>query len=112
MFKNTFALGFAVVMMSGGAALAWDDAYKGTYNDPNSNFRYNAVPGVANYCPAGLAPVQIGGEICCGVANAGPYVDRAGGHRTTRRYTPRPATQAGVKGAYYTPEGVKGVVRQ
>ncbi|MHA6326779.1 hypothetical protein [Roseivivax sp. CAU 1753] len=115
MFKTTAALSFAALIMSSGAALAWDDAYKGTYNDPNSNFRYNTVPGVANYCPAGLQPVQIGGEICCGVPNAGPYIDRAGGHRkakTVYKRAPRPVTHAGIKGTYFTPEGVKGVVRQ
>ncbi|MHA7877289.1 hypothetical protein [Roseivivax sp.] len=106
MFFRTAALAMAALCLSGGAALAWDDAYKGTHNDPNSNFRYNAVPNVANYCPAGLAPVQIGGEICCGVANAGPYVDRAGGARHYR------ASHAGAKGSYYAPVGEKGVMRR
>ncbi|SIT12565.1 hypothetical protein SAMN05421759_11846 [Roseivivax lentus] len=104
MLKKTAALGLAALMLTGGAAFA-SDAYTGTYNDPNSNFRYNEFPGVANYCPAGLQPVQIGGEICCGIPNAGPYVDRAGGHRTVRAST----YHAGVKGMDYSSEGIKGM---
>lgn len=108
MFKKTAALGLAALLMTSGAAVA-SDAYTGTYNDPNSNFRYNEVRGVANYCPAGLQPVQIGGEICCGVPNAGPYVDRAGGTRKARSHAPRRVFQAGVKGGYFSSEGIKGM---
>ncbi|MGI3163335.1 hypothetical protein [Pseudooceanicola sp. 200-1SW] len=30
-----------------------------------------AYPSGANYCPAGLQPVQLGGEVSCGTPNAG-----------------------------------------
>ena len=108
MFIRSAALGLATLCLTGGAALA-NDAYTGTHNDPNSNFLYHEVRGVANYCPAGLQPVQIGGEICCGKPNAAPYVDRAG---AVRKVYHRPAqSHAGVKGTYYAPEGEKGVTR-
>ncbi len=32
-----------------------------------------AYPSKANYCPAGLQPVTVGGVICCGVPNAHGY---------------------------------------
>lgn len=59
----------------------------------------------ANYCPAGLQPITIGGVICCGTPNTtAHYIDRAGGRKKVhrkkvRRHAPR----------YYAVEGEKGV---
>ncbi|MFZ7091951.1 hypothetical protein [Primorskyibacter sp. 2E233] len=93
------AVGFA---LTGGAAFAWGDMYMGdATNDPNSNFlmhSYNAP----NMCPAGLQPVTMGGVVCCGVPNAGPYVNRPG----KAAYKPKPA----YKPRAYAPVGEKGVV--
>ncbi|PSL21795.1 hypothetical protein [Shimia abyssi] len=53
-------------------------------------------PASANYCPAGLQPVTIGGVICCGQPNTTePFYNRAGGKRHHYRSSSCPA---GVKG--------------
>ncbi|MBS0124807.1 hypothetical protein [Thetidibacter halocola] len=89
------------VTLSGGAALAWGDMYGGdATNDPNSNFlthEYRA----ASHCPAGLQPVFAAGVIACGVPNAGPYVDRAGGSRGHRPAAPGAHAPVGEKGVVY-----------
>ncbi|WP_121630588.1 hypothetical protein [Tropicibacter alexandrii] len=97
--RNMFRMAAAASLcLAGSSAFAWGDMYMGDgTNDPNSNFlvhSYNAT----NYCPQGLQPVLAGGVICCGVPNAGHYVDRPGKahYKPTKRY--------------YTPEGEKGVV--
>ncbi|MGR3269338.1 hypothetical protein DU478_13230 [Thalassococcus profundi] len=98
----------AVLCCGAGAALAWDDAYKGdaTHN-PNSNVLMHSYPTAANYCPAGLQPVTMGGVICCGEPNAGPYVNRAGGHKRVHKakshvyHAPRAYAPAGEKGVVY-----------
>jgi hypothetical protein len=85
--------------LAGGAAFAWSDIYTGdATNDPNSNFLMHAYD-APNMCPEGLQPVMAGGAICCGVPNAGAYIDRPGkAHRAHR-------SPAG-----YAPVGEKGVV--
>ncbi|WP_425099622.1 hypothetical protein [Tropicibacter sp. S64] len=96
------AAGFA---MTAGAALAWGDAYRGdATNDPNSNFLMHSYPSKENFCPAGLQPVTLGGVICCGVPNAGPYINRAGGKAA---YKPKKKVRAP---AAYAPVGEKGVI--
>ncbi len=96
----------AAFALSGTAAFAWGDMYMGDpTNNPNSNMlvhTYNAP----NYCPAGLQPVSVGGVICCGTPNAGPYVDRPG--KVYRKPSPRTYAPVGVKGVAVP--GDKGVV--
>lgn len=63
-------------------------------NNPNSSFVVHAYP-TANYCPAGLSPVTIGGVVCCGVPNAGPAYT----HKPQRRvHKPRGQYVATGKG--------------
>jgi hypothetical protein len=58
------------------------------------NAKLFPYPASANYCPAGLQPIVLGGVICCGVPNqAGTYSDYQR-HPVTRRvvkqhYAPR-----------------------
>ncbi len=64
-------------ILSASTAFAWQSHYDNGVvtgfqpNNPNTNFRMTAYP-TANFCPAGLSPVSIGGVICCGVPNAAP----------------------------------------
>lgn len=104
---RTLTAAFAALAISGSAALAWGDMYMGdATNDPNSNFLMHSYPTKNNYCPAGLQPVTIGGEICCGVPNAGPYINRAGKVRKViHKPKPKPVHRGPV-----AVEGVKGVV--
>ena len=62
-FKLTAVAGALAITAS--QAMAWGDMYMGdgTHN-PNS-MPVKAYHG-PNYCPAGLAPVVVGGVICCG----------------------------------------------
>ena len=93
----------AALGLSAGAAMAWGDMYMGdATNDPNSNFLMHEYS-APNHCPAGTQPVLAGGVICCGVPNAGPYVDRAGKVRKVSKPVYR-APRA------YAPVGEKGVV--
>ena len=39
----------------------------------------------ANYCPAGLQPIQLGGVICCGVPNQGVTYSQYQAHPAPRR---------------------------
>ncbi|MCT4607755.1 MAG: hypothetical protein N4A70_00955 [Pelagimonas sp.] len=92
----------AALSVSGTAAFAWGDMYMGdATNNPNSNMMVHSYGG-ENYCPAGLQPVYVGGMICCGTPNAGPYINRSGGHKKVKRKMSRPAA--------YAPVGAKGVV--
>lgn len=43
--------------------------------DPNRRVAIWAYPSSANYCPAGLQPVRIGGVICCGTPTHTGYRD-------------------------------------
>lgn len=94
----------AALSISGSAALAWGDMYRGDpTNDPNSNMLVHAYH-APNYCPAGLQPVTVGGVICCGTPNAGPYVDRPGKASYRKRGhapAPRAHAPAGEKGVVY-----------
>lgn len=93
----------AAFTLSGTAAFAWGDMYMGdATNNPNSNMLQHAYH-APNYCPAGLQPVLVGGVVCCGNANAGPYVNRAG---ATRKVYHKPAAAPRA----YAPAGTKGVV--
>ncbi|WP_043843140.1 hypothetical protein [Roseivivax marinus] len=95
----------AAFSLSAGAAAAWDDSYRGeATNDPNSDFMIHSYP-AANHCPQGLQPVVLGGVISCGTPDAGPYINRAGGHATPTRAH----RSYGASGAYAV-EGEKGVV--
>ncbi|MFW2541402.1 hypothetical protein ACN2XU_02080 [Primorskyibacter sp. 2E107] len=97
-------LGLAAgLAMTAGAAFAWGDMYMGdATNDPNSNFLMHSYP-AENLCPAGLQPVTMGGVICCGSPNAGPYINRAG----KAKYTAQPKRKAPTA---YAPAGEKGVI--
>lgn len=109
--RNLTLCGAAALALSAAPALAWDDSYKGdaTHN-PNSNVLMHSVPNVENNCPTGLQPVMMGGVICCGEPNAGPYVNRAGGSKRyvgkTHRHAYAPVGEKGV----YAPIGEKGVI--
>ncbi|MBV0912561.1 hypothetical protein [Anianabacter salinae] len=62
-------------VLSASTAFAWQSNHGVVTgfqpNNPNSSTLVYAYP-TANYCPAGLAPVQIGGVVCCGVPTAYP----------------------------------------
>lgn len=42
-------------------------------------------PASANYCPAGLQPIQMGGVICCGVPNQSVTYSQYQAHPVPRR---------------------------
>jgi hypothetical protein len=88
--------------LSASGALAWGDMYMGDgTNNPNSNMLQHTYH-APNYCPAGLQPVIAGGVICCGVPNAGPYVDRPGrAYRPAVHRAPRAHAPVGEKGVVY-----------
>lgn len=74
------------------SAFAWSsDAYMGKHDSSTSGMLVHSYKSGANYCPAGLEPVMVGGVICCGTPNAGAYIDRPGGvshkkHTHTKTY--------------------------
>ena len=108
-FTKTIAAATAALTFSAGAALAWDDAYKGVVkHSPTANVLMHAYPTATNNCPAGLQPVLVGGVICCGTPNAAPYVNRAGGHKRVVKqkkhyvsHRPRGVAVEGEKGVVY-----------
>ena len=106
-FTQTIPAAVAALVLSTSTAFAWDDAYKGdaTHN-PNSNVLMHEYK-AANNCPAGQQPVMMGGVICCGEPNAGPYINRVSApkKKVVRKYS----APVGVKGVY-APIGEKGVV--
>ena len=101
---KTLAVAATVLVGGSGAALAWGDMYMGDgTNDPNSMvaFPYKGV----NNCPVGLQPISVNGVICCGTpTTTRSYVNRAGGHKKSRKAKMSHAPRV------YAPEGVKGVV--
>lgn len=106
-FTKTLPAAVAALVLSTSTAFALDDAYKGdaTHN-PNSNVLMHEYK-AANNCPAGQQPVMMGGVICCGEPNAGPYINRVSApkKKVVRSYS----APVGVKGVY-APIGEKGVV--
>ncbi|WP_146590717.1 hypothetical protein [Puniceibacterium confluentis] len=106
-FTTYIAAAATALMLSSGAALAWGDMYMGDgTNNPNSNMLVHTFPSSANYCPAGLQPVTVGGQICCGVPTAGAYINRAGG----KRMQPTPVRKVYHAPRAYAPIGEKGVI--
>ena len=101
---RTFAAS-AALALAGSAAFAWGDMYMGDGTHQPSNMALRHAYNAPNHCPAGLQPVLVGGEICCGVPNAGPYVDRPG--KVKRTVVHKPARHAPRA---YAIEGEKGVV--
>lgn len=63
-------------------ALAWSETQPATNDMP-----IYAYPTHANYCPAGLQPVMLGGVICCGTPthHGNPYAHPV----STKRHKPR-----------------------
>ncbi len=97
----------AALAVTGSAAFAWGDMYMGDgTNNPNSNMLVHEYHG-ANACPPGLQPVIAGGVICCGVPNAGAYIDRPG--KVRRVHKPVVHVSKPKRGPVAV-EGVKGVV--
>ena len=95
----------AVLATAGSAAFAWGDMYMGDgTHQPSANLVMQSY-NVKNYCPAGLQPVIIGGEICCGTPNAGAYVESPG--KVYRKAAPKPVRHAPRA---YAPVGEKGVI--
>ncbi len=98
--RLTFAAAATALALSATSAFAWGDMYRGdATNNPNSNFLMHEYK-AANYCPAGLQPVLMGGVVCCGTPNAGPYYNRAGGAKK-RHYSPSGTFVPGEKGMVY-----------
>lgn len=67
-----------------------------------------AYPSSANYCPAGLQPVTLGGAICCGTPNQTMTYAEVKAHPVQRRHrvvTPRRSARVpcpvGTKGCSY-----------
>lgn len=88
------SLATAALAMTAAPAMA------GNYADGTTVPLY-AYPASANYCPAGLQPVILGGVICCGVPNTHTsYTDMMRHPAGTRSYTVRPT--------YFDTPGIKG----
>ena len=64
------------LVISSSAALAWEGAG-----------RAYPYAGVANYCPAGLQPVVVGGVICCGTPTTTTTYQAMKRHPVVRRMT-------------------------
>lgn len=70
-----------LAMAAPAAAQTWSSNAPqiGPVNQPEGMLVHPYSSG-ANYCPAGLQPVTLGGVICCGVPNTSEaYYNRAGG---------------------------------
>lgn len=59
----------------------------------------------ANYCPAGLQPIQIDGVICCGTPNQSISYQQAKAHPVARKQAQRSSRKlicpVGEKGCFY-----------
>ncbi len=73
----------AAAALSAAPALAWNESMTQPATDEVAVFAY---PAKANYCPAGLQPVVVGGVICCGVPTHQAYK----AHRATKPRKPAP----------------------
>lgn len=76
--RLTFSAALAGIALSAAPALAWNDT------QPASNdMAVWAYPSQANYCPAGLQPVMVGGVICCGTPthHGNPYAHPVAKHK-------------------------------
>lgn len=78
---------FGGIVCAAAPALAWSEQ---PYTQPASNeMAIWAYPAKANYCPAGLQPVVVGGVICCGQPTHVGY--QSNNHPKLRRaHTPKP----------------------
>ena len=91
--SSKIAYGFGLLMLGAAPAMAQQPAI------------YSYPQATANYCPAGLQPIVMGGVICCGTPNRGSYSDMmrhpAPVRKVKKHYTPRHYVDncpAGVKG--------------
>jgi len=84
-------------VLSAAVAATLFTAVSGTAGEP----KYYPYPASANYCPAGLQPVSIGGIICCGTPNQSHTYAAAMSHPAPKRHKPRVShaeCPVGVKG--------------
>jgi hypothetical protein len=58
-----FSAALTCASLAAAPVLAWSDNMTQPASNENAVWAY---PSSANYCPAGLQPVTIGGVICCG----------------------------------------------
>lgn len=56
-----------ILTISSSAALAWNETQPAQENSPMMPMAYHTK----NYCPAGLAPIVMGGVVCCGTPATG-----------------------------------------
>lgn len=74
----------------------------------SAELKVYAYPSSANYCPAGLQPVTLGGAICCGTPNQTMTYAEVKAHPVQRHHrvvTPRRSARVpcpvGTKGCSY-----------
>jgi hypothetical protein len=94
-------------VISTAAALAVSGVVLGTLpalaQSHNSGPKIYAVHSSANYCPAGLQPVTISGEICCGRPNQSMTYQQVMAHPVATRHVRRAsaACAVGTKGCTF-----------
>ena len=81
-----FSAAFAGAALIAAPAMAWENNMT---QPAGSDMVVYAYPTKANYCPAGLQPVVVGGVICCGQATHTNYQSHPPAPK--RRKATRPA---------------------
>lgn len=104
---STFLAAVAALTISTSQAFAWGDMYTGDATADLSRQPLVQSYPAANYCPPGKQPVIVGGELCCGVPNAGPYYNPVASHAPKKKHT---VTKTRYMPRAYAPVGEKGVV--
>ena len=92
--KTTFAAALIGASMMAAPAMAWNETQPAT-----DGMAVYAYPSAANYCPAGLQPVIVGGVICCGTATHHGYESNAHPRRSVRTHKPAATYVSYGKGA-------------
>lgn len=83
-FKILASAALGAAVLAAGPALAWSD--HPMTQPASAEAAVWAYPTSANYCPAGLQPVTIGGVVCCGKPTHTGYSSHPAPRRT-KTYT-------------------------
>lgn len=89
-----FSAALVGTLMISAPAMAWNDNMTQPASNDMAVWAYQGTS--ANYCPAGLQPVVVGGVVCCGVATHTGYQSHPVAPR--KKYKPAPTVVSYGKG--------------
>lgn len=94
--RSLFSAALIGTLLTAAPALAWNDNMTQPATNDMAVWAYQGSK--ANYCPAGLQPVVVGGVVCCGTPTHVGYQSHPAPKPRRKVHKPAPAVVAYGKG--------------